>query len=91
MTPVEVWKSRSWISMTPVEVWKSRSGRHCSSAIWFRLSAGGTINEDGRSGAFVIGNDHFPISLMDLPCVVESCKTYDDSARVRTADIGQVW
>ncbi|KAK0603854.1 hypothetical protein LWI29_009394 [Acer saccharum] len=45
--------------------------------------------EDGRSGTFVIGNDHFPVSLMDLPCVVESFKTYDDSALVKTGDIGQ--
>lgn len=27
---------------------------------------------------------------MDLPCVVESFKTYDDCALVKTADIGQV-
>ncbi|KAK9220707.1 hypothetical protein WN944_009130 [Citrus x changshan-huyou] len=46
--------------------------------------------EDGRSGTFVIGNDHFPVSLMDLPCVVESFKTYDDCALVKTADIGQM-
>ncbi|KAK2645819.1 hypothetical protein Ddye_021014 [Dipteronia dyeriana] len=26
---------------------------------------------------------------MDLPCTVESFKTYDDSALVKTADIGQ--
>lgn len=46
--------------------------------------------EDGRSGTFVIGNEHFPASLLDLPCVVESYKTYDDCALVKTADIGQV-
>lgn len=45
---------------------------------------------DGRSGTFVIGNDHFPVSLLELPCVVESYKTYDDSSLVKTADIGQV-
>lgn len=49
-----------------------------------------SFSEDGRSGTFVIGNDHFPASLMDLPCVVESFKTYDDSALVKTADIGQM-
>ncbi|KAK1554914.1 hypothetical protein Q3G72_018997 [Acer saccharum] len=27
---------------------------------------------------------------MDLPCVVESFKTYDDSALVKTGDIGQL-
>lgn len=46
--------------------------------------------EDGRSGTFVIGNDHFPASLLDLPCVVESYKTYDDNSLIKTADIGQV-
>ncbi|GLT39441.1 hypothetical protein SLA2020_136300 [Shorea laevis] len=49
-----------------------------------------SFSEDGRNGTFVIGNDHFPASLLDLPCVVESFKTYDDSALVKTADIGQM-
>ena len=47
--------------------------------------------EDGRSGTFVIGDERFPASLLDLPCVVESYKTYDDCALVKTADIGQVY
>ncbi|XP_031281045.1 transcription initiation factor TFIID subunit 7 [Pistacia vera] len=49
-----------------------------------------SFSENGRSGNFVIGNEHFPVSLLDLPCVVESYKTYDDSALVKTADIGQI-
>ncbi|KAF8082136.1 hypothetical protein N665_0846s0018 [Sinapis alba] len=48
------------------------------------------FSEDGRSGTFVIGNQEFPASLLDLPAVVESFKTYDDSALVKTADIGQM-
>ncbi|XVF36635.1 hypothetical protein REPUB_Repub19eG0073900 [Reevesia pubescens] len=48
------------------------------------------FSEDGRTGTFVIGNDRFPASLLDLPCVVESYKTYDDSALVKTADVGQM-
>ncbi|XP_022753520.1 transcription initiation factor TFIID subunit 7 [Durio zibethinus] len=48
------------------------------------------FSEDGRTGTFVIGNDRFPASLFDLPCVVESYKTYDDSALVKTADVGQM-
>ncbi|KAF5445410.1 hypothetical protein F2P56_034460 [Juglans regia] len=48
-----------------------------------------TFSEDGRSGTFVIANDHFPASLLDLPSVVESYKTYDDSVLIKTADIGQ--
>ncbi|KHN26391.1 Transcription initiation factor TFIID subunit 7-like, partial [Glycine soja] len=29
-------------------------------------------------------------SLLDLPCVVESYKTYDDNSLIKTADIGQM-
>ncbi|KAI9073076.1 hypothetical protein K1719_044996 [Acacia pycnantha] len=46
--------------------------------------------EDGRSGTFSIGDEHFPASLLDLPCVVESYKTYDESCLIKTADIGQM-
>ncbi|KAK9941421.1 hypothetical protein M0R45_018023 [Rubus argutus] len=49
-----------------------------------------SFEEDGRSGTFVIGNDRFPASLLDLPTVVESYKTYDDSVLIKTADIGQM-
>ncbi|QHO52424.1 Transcription initiation factor TFIID subunit [Arachis hypogaea] len=49
-----------------------------------------SFSEDGRSGTFVIGNEHFPASLLDLPCVVESYKTYDDNSLIKTADIGQM-
>ncbi|CAH1441519.1 unnamed protein product [Lactuca virosa] len=45
---------------------------------------------DGRSGAFIIGEDHFPASLLDLPCIVESYKTYDDNVLIKTADVGQM-
>ncbi|XP_044349252.1 transcription initiation factor TFIID subunit 7 isoform X4 [Triticum aestivum] len=48
-----------------------------------------SFSEDGRSGTFMIGNQRFPASLLDLPTVVESYKTYDDSFLVKTADIGQ--
>ncbi|KAE9607945.1 putative TAFII55 protein region [Lupinus albus] len=49
-----------------------------------------SFSEDGRSGSFVIGNERFPASLLDLPCVVESFKTYDDSSLIKTADIAQM-
>ncbi|KAK7377287.1 hypothetical protein VNO80_02709 [Phaseolus coccineus] len=49
-----------------------------------------TFNEDGRSGTFMIGNEQFPASLLDLPCVVESYKTYDDNSLIKAADIGQM-
>ncbi|CAA3026173.1 transcription initiation factor TFIID subunit 7 [Olea europaea subsp. europaea] len=49
-----------------------------------------SFSDDGRTGSFVIGNDHFSASLLDLPTVVETYKTYDDSALIKTADIGQM-
>ncbi|GAB2211500.1 hypothetical protein Drorol1_Dr00024815 [Drosera rotundifolia] len=49
-----------------------------------------SFSEDGRNGTFVIGNDRFPASLLDLPSVVESYKTYDDSVLIKTDDIGQM-
>ncbi|KAK6937012.1 TAFII55 protein, conserved region [Dillenia turbinata] len=49
-----------------------------------------SFSEDGRTGTFVIGNDRFPASLLNLPCIVESYKTYDDSVLIKTADIGQM-
>ncbi|KAF7110829.1 hypothetical protein CFC21_110903 [Triticum aestivum] len=49
-----------------------------------------SFSDDGRSGTFMIGNKSFPASLLDLPTVVESYKTYDDSFLVKAADIGQM-
>ncbi|KAJ7525014.1 hypothetical protein O6H91_17G032300 [Diphasiastrum complanatum] len=48
------------------------------------------FEDDGRTGTFMIGNDKFAVSLLDLPCVVESYKTYDDTVLIKTADIGQI-
>ncbi|XP_042004536.1 transcription initiation factor TFIID subunit 7-like [Salvia splendens] len=48
------------------------------------------FSEDGRTGTFVIGNDRLSSSLLDLPSVVESYKTYDDNVLIKTADIGQM-
>uniref|UniRef100_A0A251VQ38 Putative TAFII55 protein, conserved region n=1 Tax=Helianthus annuus TaxID=4232 RepID=A0A251VQ38_HELAN len=49
-----------------------------------------SFSDDGRNGTFVIGDDHFPASLLDLPGIVESYKTYDDSVLIKTADVGQI-
>ncbi|URE32627.1 vesicle-associated membrane protein, partial [Musa troglodytarum] len=49
-----------------------------------------SFSEDGRSGTFMIGNERFPASLLDLPCMVESYKTYDDNVLIKTADVGQM-
>ncbi|GJZ40610.1 phosphoribosyl pyrophosphate synthetase, conserved site-containing protein [Tanacetum coccineum] len=46
--------------------------------------------DNGRRGTFTIGDDQFPASLFDLPCIVESHKTYDDSVLIKTADVGQM-
>lgn len=46
--------------------------------------------QDARTGKFTIGDDQFPASLHDLPCVLESYKTYDDNVLIKTADIGQI-
>ncbi|XP_075482814.1 transcription initiation factor TFIID subunit 7-like [Primulina tabacum] len=48
------------------------------------------MSEDGMTGKFIIGNDHFSASLLDLLTVVESYKTYDDNVLIKTADIGQM-
>ncbi|KAG9460030.1 hypothetical protein H6P81_004538 [Aristolochia fimbriata] len=49
-----------------------------------------SFSEDGRSGTFTIGNDSFPATQLDLPCIVESYKTYDDNVLVKVANIGQM-
>ncbi|XP_017700620.2 transcription initiation factor TFIID subunit 7-like [Phoenix dactylifera] len=49
-----------------------------------------SFSEDGRNGTFMIGNERFPASLLDLPCIVESYKTYDDTVLIKTADVGQI-
>ena len=43
-----------------------------------------------REGRFVIGGESYPLSLLRLPCVVESFKTYDDINLVKSADVGEV-
>nr|XP_004238017.1 transcription initiation factor TFIID subunit 7 [Solanum lycopersicum]XP_019069195.1 transcription initiation factor TFIID subunit 7 [Solanum lycopersicum] len=49
-----------------------------------------SFSEDGKTGSFVIGDVHFPASLLNLPCIVESYKTYDDNVLIKSADIGQM-
>lgn len=46
--------------------------------------------ENGRTGTFKIGNDAFSAALLDMPCVIESYKTYDDNVLIKTADVGQM-
>ncbi|KAG9451056.1 hypothetical protein H6P81_011021 [Aristolochia fimbriata] len=49
-----------------------------------------SFSEDGRNGTFTIGKDSFPTSLLDLPCILESYKTYDDNVLIKAADIAQI-
>ena len=37
-----------------------------------------------------MGADEFPVRLLDLPTIVETYKTYDDTHLVKCTDIGQV-
>ncbi|GKD36960.1 transcription initiation factor TFIID subunit 7 [Tanacetum coccineum] len=46
--------------------------------------------DNGRRGTFTIGDDQFPVSLFDLPCIVKSHKTYDDNVLIKTANVGQM-
>ena len=48
------------------------------------------VHSEGRTGHFTFGSEVFPVTLLDLPCVVESYKTYDDNHLVKTCDVGQV-
>ncbi|GJY85681.1 transcription initiation factor TFIID subunit 7 [Tanacetum coccineum] len=43
-----------------------------------------------RRGTFTVGDGQFLALLFDLPCIVESHKTYDDSVLIKTADVGQM-
>lgn len=47
-------------------------------------------HSDGRTGQFSFGSEVLPVTLLDLPCVVESYKTYDDNHLVKMCDVGQV-
>ena len=48
------------------------------------------LHSEGRTGQFSFGSEVLPVSLLNLPCVVESYKTYDDSHLVKMCDVGQV-
>ncbi|CAN4122411.1 unnamed protein product [Withania somnifera] len=48
-----------------------------------------SFSEDGETGTFVLGDERFPASLLNLPCILESYKTYDDNVLIKSADVGQ--
>jgi TATA-binding protein-associated factor Taf7 len=40
--------------------------------------------------SFALGTKRYPATLVNLPTVVETYKTFDNSSYVKTGDIGQV-
>lgn len=46
--------------------------------------------ESARQGVITIDGEPHRVDLLDLPTVVESYKTYDDTNLVKTGDIGQI-
>lgn len=46
--------------------------------------------DSDRSGTFTFGGRSYPVTVLNLPSVVESYKTLDDVNLVKTTDIGQV-
>mmetsp|Transcript_5363 Transcript_5363/g.11774 ORF Transcript_5363/g.11774 Transcript_5363/m.11774 type:complete len:186 (-) Transcript_5363:24-581(-) len=48
------------------------------------------FQDDGREGVLALGDKAYPVKLLDLPTVVESYKTLDDTNLVKTGDIGQM-
>lgn len=46
--------------------------------------------DDDTRGKLVFEDQAYPLTVLNLPCVTESYKTYDDINLVKTTDIGQV-
>ena len=49
------------------------------------------FRDSDRHGTFAYGGRQYPVTVLNLPSVVESYKTLDDVNLVKTTDIGQVW
>lgn len=55
------------------------------------LTVNPVFSENPRQGTLTIGDDRvLSVAVQDLPTIVESFKTYDDTNLVKTNDIGQV-
>ena len=65
-------------------------GEMCWCQVMTSMLLSAASHSDGRTGQFSFGSEVLPVTLLDLPCVVESYKTYDDSHLVKMCDIGQV-
>uniref|UniRef100_A0A7S0S221 TAFII55 protein conserved region domain-containing protein n=1 Tax=Chlamydomonas leiostraca TaxID=1034604 RepID=A0A7S0S221_9CHLO len=49
-----------------------------------------TFPENGRQGHLQVEGKEYNVNVLDLPTLVESYKTYDDTNLVKTGDIGQM-
>ena len=45
--------------------------------------------ESDKHGTFAFEGREYPVAVLNLPCVTESYKTYDDINYVKTTDVGQ--
>ena len=48
------------------------------------------FQDSDRQGTFAFDGRQYPVTVLNLPSVVESYKTLDDVNLVKTTDIGQV-
>lgn len=48
------------------------------------------FKDSDRQGEFVFGEERYTVLLKDLPCIVESYKTFDDINLVKSSDVGQM-
>lgn len=46
--------------------------------------------EDEKYGKLLFKGKEYPLSVLNLPCVTETYKTFDDINYVKVTDVGQV-
>jgi len=49
-----------------------------------------TLDANKRTGKLLDGNKQYKLALVDLPCTIETHKTFDSKAFYKSNDIGQV-
>jgi TATA-binding protein-associated factor Taf7 len=73
-----------------------RVPRHVAAQLREMMAAGHiedvevSLTDDKRKGSFSIGGQQLPVSVVDLPTVVETHRTWDQSHYYKTGHIGQV-
>lgn len=48
------------------------------------------LADDDKHGKFIFEGQEFPLTVLSLPCVTETYKTYDEVNYVKVTDVGQV-